>query len=81
MVPTLPDPASKLLAPCRSFLDLVALLGLAALLDGNTNSNLLGQHNELLQFGLVYILWSWLFCSFTLLRWLRLLPRPGDGRT
>ena len=64
----------RVLAVCAC-LDFVGLFGLAALLDGNTDSNLLGQPKELLLFGLVYILWSWLFGSYTLLRWPRLLPR------
>lgn len=64
----------RVLGVCAG-LDVVGLFGLAALLDGNTDSNLLGQPKELLLFGLVYILWSWLFGSYTLLRWPRLLPR------
>ncbi len=64
----------RVLVVCAG-LDFVGLFGLAALLDGSTDSNLLGQPNELLLFGLVYILWSWLFGSYTLLRWPRLLPR------
>jgi lipopolysaccharide/colanic/teichoic acid biosynthesis glycosyltransferase len=54
-------------------LDLLGLVGLAALVDRIGQSNLLGNPIRLLLFGLVYILWSWLFGSYTLLRWPRLL--------
>jgi lipopolysaccharide/colanic/teichoic acid biosynthesis glycosyltransferase len=53
-------------------LDLLGVFGLAALLDRFKGIDLLRHPDWLLQFGLVYIVLSWLFGSYTLLRWPRL---------
>jgi lipopolysaccharide/colanic/teichoic acid biosynthesis glycosyltransferase len=54
-------------------LDLVGVAGFAALLDGWEGTDLFQQPGWLLAFGLAYIACSWLFGSYTLLRWPRLV--------
>ncbi len=53
-------------------LDLLGVFSLAALLDRLTGSDLVGNPGGLLLYGLVYVACSWLFGSYTLLRWPRL---------
>lgn len=53
-------------------LDLLGVAGFSAVLDRWGGTDLLRQPGWLLVFGLVYITCSWLFGSYTLLRWPRL---------
>lgn len=61
----------KVLLIC-AVLDLFAVVALAALLDQWEGTDLFRQPGWLLAFGLAYIACSWLFGSYTLLRWPRL---------
>lgn len=55
-------------------LDLLGVFGVAALVDHSGNEHLLRYPVGLLLFGLAYIQLSWLFGSYTLLRWPSLRP-------
>jgi lipopolysaccharide/colanic/teichoic acid biosynthesis glycosyltransferase len=55
-------------------LDLLGVAGLAFVVDRVFRTDLLAHPQWLLPFGLAYILFSWLFGSYTLLRWPRLDP-------
>ena len=56
--------------------DLLGVLGMAALLDRFAGTGLQRQPAWLVSYALVYIAFSWLFGSYTLLRWPRLdLPQ------
>jgi lipopolysaccharide/colanic/teichoic acid biosynthesis glycosyltransferase len=55
-------------------LDLLGVAGLAYLVDRIFGSDLLLHPEWLLPFGLTYIAFSWLFGSYTLLRWPRVDP-------
>lgn len=52
--------------------DLLGVLGLSALFDNFAGMGLQGQPTWLVAYALVYIAFSWLFGSYTLLRWPRL---------
>ncbi|QPN67326.1 sugar transferase [Synechococcus sp. CBW1006] len=58
----------RLLFLCAS-LDLSACLILAALLDQTRRTDLLGQPRWLIAFALLYLLFGWLFGTYTVLRW------------
>ena len=61
----------QVLALC-ALLDLIGLALVAASIDHLMGANLLQHPGWLLAFGLIYISCSWLFGSYTLLRWPRL---------